>query len=82
MCLKDGWVIFKNSELLLGQIGKTTLGGNKNGLIYNLLRDNTNEAACEIMHRISKLSARWLSDYGMTIGISDVTPSENLKKIN
>lgn len=46
MCLKDGWVLFKNSELLLGQIGKTTLGGNKSGLIYNLLRDNTNESAC------------------------------------
>lgn len=42
MCLKDGWVLFKNSELLLGQIGKNTLGGNKSGLIYNLLRDNTN----------------------------------------
>lgn len=82
MCLKDGWVLFKNSELLLGQIGKVTLGGNKNGLIYNLLRDNTNESACEIMQRISKLSGRWLSDFGMTIGISDVTPSQDLKKVN
>ena len=82
MCLKDGWVLVKNSELLLGQIGKVTLGGNKNGLIYNLLRDNTNEAACEIMQRISKLSGRWLSDFGMTIGISDVTPSEEIKKMN
>jgi DNA-directed RNA polymerase III subunit RPC1 len=68
--------------LLLGQIGKTTLGGNKTGLIYHLLRDNTNEVACEIMHRISKLSARWLSNYGMTIGISDVTPSLELRAIN
>jgi DNA-directed RNA polymerase III subunit RPC1 len=34
------------------------------------------------MHRISKLSSRWLSNYGMTIGISDVTPSEDLKVIN
>lgn len=42
MCIKDGWVIFKNSELLCGQIGKATLGGNKSGLIYNLIRDNTN----------------------------------------
>jgi DNA-directed RNA polymerase III subunit RPC1 len=79
MCLKDGWVLVKNSELLLGQIGKVTLGGNKNGLIYNMLRDNTNEAACEIMQRISKLSSRWLSDFGMTIGISDVSPSEHIK---
>lgn len=75
-------MLFKNSELLLGQIGKTTLGGNKTGLIYHLLRDNTNEVACEIMHRIAKLSSRWLSNYGMTIGISDVTPSSALKVIN
>ena len=81
-CLKDGLVLFRNSELLLGQIGKNTLGGNKTGLIYHLLRDNTNEVACEIMHRIAKLSARWLSNYGMTIGISDVTPSPDLKDVN
>ena len=66
----------------MGQIGKVTLGGNKNGLIYNMLRDNTNEAACEIMQRISKLSSRWLSDFGMTIGISDVSPSEDIKEMN
>lgn len=82
MCLKDGWVIFKNSELLSGQLGKNTLGGNKSGLIYALLRDNNNESACEVMHRIAKLSSRWLSNYGMTIGISDVTPSAELLEIN
>lgn len=82
MCLKDGWVIFRNSELLSGQLGKNTLGGNKSGLIYALLRDNNNEAACEMMHRISKLSGRWLSNYGMTIGIGDVTPQEDLEQMN
>jgi DNA-directed RNA polymerase III subunit RPC1 len=46
MCLKDGFVVFKNSELLAGQLGKNTLGGNKGGLIYALLRDNNNESAC------------------------------------
>lgn len=34
------------------------------------------------MHRISKLSARWISNFGMTIGISDVTPSLDLRSIN
>lgn len=42
MCLKDRWVYIKNSELLSGQLGKSTLGGNKSGLVYALLRDNTN----------------------------------------
>lgn len=82
MCLKDGWVIFSNSELISGQLGKNTLGGNKSGLIYTLLRDNNNESACEVMHRISKLSSRWISNYGMTIGIGDVTPSKELEDIN
>ncbi len=39
-CLKDGYVVFQNSELLLGQLGKNTLGGSKAGLFYTLLRDN------------------------------------------
>jgi DNA-directed RNA polymerase III subunit RPC1 len=34
------------------------------------------------MHRIAKLSSRWLSNYGMTIGISDVTPALDLRTIN
>ena len=82
MSLEDGWIIFRNSELLCGQIGKSTLGGNKSGLIYHLLRDNNSKVTCEIMHRIAKLSSRWLSNYGMTIGISDVSASEDLSTIN
>ncbi len=31
MCPKDGWVIFRNSELISGRIGKGVLGGNKVG---------------------------------------------------
>ena len=34
------------------------------------------------MNRFAKLSARWISNYGMTIGINDVTPSQSLLKIN
>lgn len=31
-----------------------------------------------MMARVSRFSARWLSNYGMTIGISDVTPFRHL----
>lgn len=82
MCKKDGWVCIKNSELYCGQLGKTVLGGNKSGMIYILIRDNSAEAACELMHRFAKLSSRWLTHYGMTIGIADVTPSPELERIN
>jgi len=30
------------------------------------------------MLRVSKFSSRWLSNYGMSIGINDVTPFEEL----
>ena len=37
MCPKDGWVCFRNSELLSGRLGKATLGGgNKSGLFQVL----------------------------------------------
>lgn len=33
MCPADGWVCFRNSQLLCGRLGKATLGGgNKAGL--------------------------------------------------
>lgn len=30
------------------------------------------------MNRIARMSSRWLSNYGVTIGVSDVTPSPDL----
>lgn len=42
----DGWVIFQNSELVCGNLCKTTMGsGSKTGLFYSLLRDNSAEVA-------------------------------------
>ena len=41
MCPKDGYLIFQNSELICGNMGKGTIGGgNKTGLIYRLIQDN------------------------------------------
>lgn len=70
----DGYVIFDRSELVCGNIGKKVLGSNKLGLFYTLNRDNSPDVAAEVMLRMAKLSSRWISHYGMTIGIGDVTP--------
>ena len=79
MCAKDGWVTFKNSELLSGGLGKVTMGSeSKTGLMYSLIRDNSVEIATKCMLRVSKFSSRWISNYGMSIGIGDVTPFPNL----
>lgn len=79
MCPNDGWVIFQNSELICGNLCKTTMGsGSKNGLFYSLQRDNSVEVAAQCMLRVAKFSARWITNYGMSIGISDVTPFQIL----
>jgi DNA-directed RNA polymerase III subunit RPC1 len=40
MCPKDGYVLFRSSELLCGNLGKATLGdGSKKGLFYALIRN-------------------------------------------
>jgi len=50
----------------------------KTGLMYSLIRDNSVEIATKCMLRVSKFSSRWISNYGMSIGIGDVTPFPNL----
>ena len=75
MCPQDGYVLFKGTELMCGNLGKATLGdGSKKGLFYALIRNCSNEMAARTMLRLSKFASRWLSNYGMSIGISDVTP--------
>jgi len=79
MCAKDGFVIFRNSEHISGNIAKKTLGdGSKNGLVYVLLKDHGIESAARMLNRIAKLCANYLHLRGFSIGIEDVTPSKNL----
>ncbi|XP_024019134.1 DNA-directed RNA polymerase III subunit 1 [Morus notabilis] len=80
MCPADGFVCFRNSELISGQLGKGTLGnGNKDGLYSILLRDYKAHAAAACMNRLAKLSARWIGNHGFSIGIDDVQPSDKLR---
>ncbi|CAI9105246.1 OLC1v1004130C1 [Oldenlandia corymbosa var. corymbosa] len=75
MCPNDGYVCFRNSELISGQLGKATLGnGNKDGLYSVLLRDYSPHGASVCMNRLAKLSARWIGNHGFSIGIDDVQP--------
>ncbi|OMJ65718.1 hypothetical protein SteCoe_37735 [Stentor coeruleus] len=79
MCIRDGWVTIRNSELLSGNLCKTTIGaGSKGGLIFFLVRSHSAAEASEFMLRMSKFSSRWTMEKGISIGISDVTPSNLL----
>lgn len=79
MCPNDGYIQFVNSELVCGTLDKGVLGGGtKNGLFYILIRDYSADYAAICMGRLAKLSSRWITNRGFSIGIGDVTPSEHL----
>lgn len=86
MCPREGYIMFRNSELICGALAKSTLGnGSKKGLFFNLIRDNSPHIAAACMGRVAKLAGRWFANRGMTIGIDDVTPSAQVtaaKKVN
>ncbi|EAN32000.1 RNA polymerase Rpb1 domain 5 protein [Theileria parva strain Muguga] len=78
MCPSDGYVVIYKSELMCGSLGVRSLGASKGGLFYELMLKNSPKISSECMLRVSKLSSRWLSEFGMTIGLDDVTPSREL----
>jgi DNA-directed RNA polymerase III subunit RPC1 len=82
-CPKDGYVAFRDGELITGNIAKKTIGnGSKTGLIYVLLRDCGEAHAAAFMDRFAKLCSRYMGFHkGLSIGISDVTPSEELQAL-
>lgn len=82
-CPNDGWVAFRNSELISGNIAKKTIGdGSKSGLLYILLRDCGQLEAARMLDRWAKLCSRFLGGHkGFSIGISDVTPSAQLREM-
>ena len=79
MCPDDGWVCFRNGELMSGVIDKSIIGGGaKESLFAVLLRDYSAEASALCMSRLAKLTARFLADHGFSIGIADVQPTDRL----
>jgi DNA-directed RNA polymerase III subunit RPC1 len=78
-CRNDGYVAFRHGELISGNLGKKTLGGDsKTGLFYVMIRDYGAQEAVECMTRLAKLTSRYLADRGFSIGIDDVMPSPSI----
>jgi DNA-directed RNA polymerase III subunit RPC1 len=76
----DGWLVVRNSEVMCGKMDKTTVGsGKKDSIFYIILRDFGPDEAVTAMNRLAKISARYLTNQGFSIGISDVYPSQKLK---
>jgi DNA-directed RNA polymerase III subunit RPC1 len=75
----DSWLCIRNSEVMCGVMDKSTVGaGKKDSVFYVMLRDFGPAAAAEGMNRLSRLSARWLTNMGFSIGITDVYPGARL----
>jgi DNA-directed RNA polymerase III subunit RPC1 len=81
MCPHDGYVCFRNGELMSGCLGKKTLGGgSKSGLYCTLIRNHGVFEATRCMNRLAKLCGRYLGGHrGFSIGIDDVTPSPKVQ---
>ncbi|KZO94824.1 beta and beta-prime subunits of DNA dependent RNA-polymerase [Calocera viscosa TUFC12733] len=76
----DGWLVIVNSEIMCGVMDKATVGSGKKKSIFGaILRDFGPEEASGAMNRLAKLCARWLSNFGFSLGINDVTPGAELR---
>ena len=81
-CNQDGYITFHQGTLISGNLGKKTLGdSSKKSLFFVLIRDYGAPEATRCMSRLAKLAARYLCDRGFSIGIEDVTPTTNMKKL-
>ncbi|XP_077989635.1 DNA-directed RNA polymerase III subunit RPC1-like [Glandiceps talaboti] len=81
LCHNDSFVVIHNSDLVCGAMDKSTLGsGSKNNIFYILLRDYGEEIAATAMGRLAKICPFFLSNFGFSIGIGDVTPGHGLLK--
>lgn len=78
----DGYLVIRNSEIMCGVMDKSTIGsGKKDSVFYAILRDFGADAAIHAMSRLAKLSARWLTNQGFSIGIGDVHPGGQLTRL-
>ncbi len=79
LCVNDSYIVIRNSELLAGVLDKSILGsGSKANIFYVLLRDYGEDEACLAMWRLSRVASWFLMNRGFSIGIGDVTASDQL----
>ncbi|KAF8211700.1 hypothetical protein K438DRAFT_1807744 [Mycena galopus ATCC 62051] len=75
----DGWLVIVNSEIMCGVMDKATVGSGKKKSIFGvIMRDYGPHEAAAAMNRLAKLCARWLANFGFSLGINDVMPGREL----
>ncbi|KAH9950127.1 beta and beta-prime subunits of DNA dependent RNA-polymerase [Amylocystis lapponica] len=77
----DGWLVIVNSEIMCGVMDKATVGSGKKKSVFGvIMRDYGSHEAAAAMNRLAKLCARWLANYGFSLGINDVIPGPVLSQ--
>ena len=77
LCIKDSWLLVRNSEVLAGSVDKSTIGaGSKKNIFYSLLRDYGEEEAILTMWKLCRVTAYYMINRGFSIGIGDITPGK------
>ncbi|RCN46647.1 RNA polymerase Rpb1, domain 5 [Ancylostoma caninum] len=80
-CVKDSYIIIRNGQHVCGVLDKALLGpGSKTNMFYIMLRDFGEDAAVVAMWRMGRMTTVFLSNYGFSVGVGDVTPSAELLK--
>ncbi|KIJ54648.1 hypothetical protein M422DRAFT_24553 [Sphaerobolus stellatus SS14] len=75
MSPNDGWLVIVNSEIMCGTFDKATVGGGKKQSVFGvIMRDYGPQESAMAMNRLAKLCARWLANFGFSLGINDVIP--------
>ncbi|KAH9928960.1 beta and beta-prime subunits of DNA dependent RNA-polymerase [Fomitopsis serialis] len=75
----DGWLVIVNSEIMCGVMDKATVGSGKKKSVFGIImRDYGPHEAAAAMNRLAKLCARWLANFGFSLGINDVIPGPKL----
>ncbi|KAI1788935.1 beta and beta-prime subunits of DNA dependent RNA-polymerase [Ganoderma leucocontextum] len=71
----DGWLVIVNSEIMCGVMDKATVGSGKKKSVFGvIMRDYGPHEAAAAMNRVAKLCARYLANFGFSLGINDVIP--------
>lgn len=79
LCCNEGWVVFRNSELLAGSLDKSLLGaGSKKNIFYVILKDYGKDLATDAMWRVARVSVFYLMNHGFSVGIGDIMPGTSL----
>nr|UXY88314.1 RNA polymerase III largest subunit [Cryptomonas curvata] len=74
VCPYEGWILFQKGQLLAGRIGKNTIGSGDKSSIYSMLATSHSfKFTIECMLKNSLIGSKWISEFGFSIGIDDVS---------